>query len=121
VAQLSRAFRASPATRQALGLLAAYVARHKAGPLTILYDAPMKKSGELARKSREVFQAQGLSLEARAVPVPERELLAFPGPVATSDTHLIDLKDLVVDLAGEIIRGELFPESLLLLDFSKEG
>jgi hypothetical protein len=112
VAQLSRAFRNSPVTSQALALLAAYVGGHHPGPLTILYDAPMKRSGELAQQTRETFAAQGLYAEARAVPVPERELLDFSGAVATSDTHLIDLKEIVVDLAGEIIRGELGIEPL---------
>jgi hypothetical protein len=107
VAQLSRAYRDSPATRQALSLLAAYVSRHRPSPLTILYDAPMKRSGELAEQTRHLFAAQGLNAQARAVPVPERELLEFSGAVATSDTHLIDAKDILVDLAGEIIRREL--------------
>jgi len=119
VAQLSRAYRDSPVTRQALVLLAAYISRHHPGPLTILYDAPMKRSGELAGQTREIFADQGLYAEARAVPVPERELLAFPGPVATSDTHLIDAKEVVVDLAGEIIRQELAGESLNLGKFDE--
>jgi hypothetical protein len=38
------------------------------------------------------------------VPVPERELTVFPGAIATSDTALIDARETVVDLAGEIIR-----------------
>jgi hypothetical protein len=107
VAQLSRAYRNSPATRQALTLLAAYFSRHHPGPLTILYDAPMKRSGELADLTRQIFAAQGLAAQARAVPVPERQLLDFEGALATSDTHLIDAKDILVDLAGEIIRQEL--------------
>jgi hypothetical protein len=107
IAQLSRAYRDSPATRQALTLLAAYLSRHRPGPLTILFDAPMKRSGELAEQTWRLFAAQGLDVQARAVPVPERELLVFAGAVATSDTHLIDAKDIIVDLAGEIIRREL--------------
>jgi hypothetical protein len=107
VAQLSRAYRDSPLTRRALDLLAGYLARHAPGPLTILYDAPMKRSGELAELTRQIFAARGLAVEARALPVPERELLAFPGAVATSDTHLIDAQAVLVDLAGEIIRREL--------------
>ncbi len=107
VAQLSRAYRDSPATRQALTLLAAYLSRHRPGPLTLLFDAPMKRSGELAEHTRRLFAAQNLPVESRAVPVPERELLVFSGALATSDTHLIDAQDLVVDLAGEIIRREL--------------
>ncbi|MFW6127434.1 MAG: DUF434 domain-containing protein [Thermodesulfobacteriota bacterium] len=114
VAQLSGAYRESPLTTQALARLAAFLSRHHPGPLTILYDAPMKRSGELARKTREIFAAQGLYAEARAVPVPERELLEFSGAVATSDTHLIDAKEVVVDLAGEIIRGELAAKPLNL-------
>ncbi|MGQ9688377.1 MAG: DUF434 domain-containing protein [Desulfobaccales bacterium] len=107
VAQLSRGYRDSPATRRALGLLAAHISRQHQGPLTILYDAPMKRSGELARETREIFTVQGMSADVRAVPVPERELLAFQGAVATSDTHLIDAQEVIVDLAGEIIRTEL--------------
>ena len=107
IAQLSRAYRDSPTTRQALNLLAAYVARHRPGPLTVLFDAPMKRSGELAEQTRQILAAQGVRAQARAVPVPERELLVFAGAVATSDTHLIDAQDIIVDLAGEIIRQEL--------------
>jgi len=107
VAQLSRAYRNSPATGQALTLIAAYLSRHRPGPLTILFDAPMKKSGELAEETRQIFAAQRINADTRAVPVPERELLTFAGAVATSDTHLIDAKDLIVDLAGEIVHEEL--------------
>ena len=106
VAQLSRAYRDSPVTRQALALLAAHISRHQPGPLTILYDAPMKRSGELADQTRQIFAARGLAAGARALPVPERELLALKGPLATSDTHLIDAGEVIVDLAGEIIRRE---------------
>ncbi len=121
VSQISRAYRDSPITRQALALMAEFVSRHHPGPLTILFDAPMKRSGELAHLTREIFGAQGLYTEARAVPVPEHELLEFPGPVATSDTHLIDSKEVVVDLAGEIIRGELSGQNLKLLQFRTEN
>ncbi len=121
VAQLSRAYRDSPATAQALALLAAFVSRHHPGPLTILYDAPMKRSGELARKTREIFTAQGLYAETRAVPVPERELLDFQGAMATSDTHLIDAKEVVADLAGEIIRQELAGRTLDLRQFETDS
>jgi hypothetical protein len=41
---------------------------------------------------------------AAAVPVPEKELLALSLPLCTSDTVLIDAAQVVVDLAGEIIR-----------------
>ena len=120
VAELSGAYRDSPVTRRALALLADFLSRHRPGPLTILYDAPMKKSGELARQTREVLAARGLAVAARALPVPERELLAFPGAVVTSDTHLIDAKEVLVDLAGEIIRQEFKAVAQLLFLTSDE-
>lgn len=106
VGQVSRAFRASPETEEALLLLGDYLALQQAGPVRVFYDAPLSRSGELARHTRELWTARGLAMEAAAVPVPERELLAFSGPIASSDTHLIDAREEIIDLAGEIIRQE---------------
>ncbi|MDI6853889.1 MAG: DUF434 domain-containing protein [Deltaproteobacteria bacterium] len=106
VAQISRAFRVNRDTERVLELLAYYLKEHHVSRVTVLYDAPMSKSGDLARRTREVFEEVGLAGEARAVPVPEQELLTFPGLVATSDTHLIDAREIIVDVAGEIIRRE---------------
>ena len=84
--------------------MADYLPHHAAGPLEVFYDAPLSLSGELARRTREIFASRGLDARAAAVPVPERELAVFPGAIATSDTALIDAHETVVDLAGEIIR-----------------
>jgi len=106
VGQVSGAFRASPETEQVLGLLADFLSQHQPGPLSVFFDAPLSRSGELARRTRELWAARGLAVTAAAVPVPERELLLSSGPIASSDTGLIDQVNMVVDLAGEIIRGE---------------
>jgi len=104
VGQVSRAYRASPVTEQALMLLANYLLCRQAGPVNVFYDAPLSRSGELARRTRELWAEKGLAVTAAAVPVPERELAAGPGPLASSDTALIDQGTIMVDLAGEIIR-----------------
>jgi hypothetical protein len=104
VGEISRAFTVSAATDRVLTLMADYLAHHATGPLEVFYDAPLSLSGELARRTREIFASRGLDARAAAVPVPERELTVFPGAIATSDTALIDARDTVVDLAGEIIR-----------------
>jgi hypothetical protein len=106
VGQVSRAFRVSPATDRVLTLVADYLAAQATGPLQVFYDAPLSLSGKLAGRTREIWASRGLAVQAQAVPVPERELAAFPGPIATSDTALIDAHEPVVDLAGEIIRGQ---------------
>jgi len=104
VGQVSRAFRPSPETDRVLGLLADYLADHLVGLIMVYYDAPLSRSGELAHRTGEILAARGLKAQAVAPPVPEHELAAFPGPIATSDTALIDAHGAVVDLAGEIIR-----------------
>jgi hypothetical protein len=106
VGQVSKAFRASPETEQALALLADYLVQQQAGPVSVFYDAPLSWSGELAHHTRELWAARGLTVTAAAVPVPERELLAFSGPIASSDTHLIDAREEIIDLVGEVIRQE---------------
>ena len=80
-----------------------------------LFDAPISKSGLLAREIREILKDENLSGDARAVKVPEKTLIGFPGIVATSDTAIIDQSPRVMDLAGHIIRNRIKPESLLKL------
>ena len=104
VGEISGAFKVTPATDRVLERLADYLADHQAGPVEVFYDAPLSLSGELARRTRELFASRGLEVQAAAVPVPERRLAGFAGAIATSDTALIDAHPAVVDLAGEIIR-----------------
>jgi hypothetical protein len=104
VGEISGAFTVSPATDRVLVRLADYLADHATGPVNVFYDAPLSRSGELARRTREVFASRNLVVQAAAVPVPERLLSGFAGAIATSDTALIDAHATVVDLAGEIIR-----------------
>jgi hypothetical protein len=114
VGEISGAFQVSPATDRVLDLLADYLAENKAGPVDVFYDAPLSRSGELARRTREVFVSRNLAVQAAAVPVPERRLADFPGAIATSDTALIDAHATVVDLAGEIIRRRPFGQIIHL-------
>ncbi len=104
VGEVSRAFRPSLETDRVLSLLGDYLVKPPARTLQVFYDAPLSFSGELARLTEAMWTARGLKVTARAVPVPEQELAAFPGAIATSDTALIDAHEPLVDLAGEIIR-----------------
>lgn len=104
IGRLSRAYRPSPLTTAVLREIAHYLAAHGVGPVTVYYDAPMSRSGELAALTRTILAAAGLAGSAEAVPVPEALLLADGGVIASSDTDLIDRCSQVVDVAGEIIR-----------------
>jgi hypothetical protein len=115
VAELSRAYRVSGETDRALVALAVFLKGRRPGPVAIFYDAPMSKSGELARRTREILTDLELAPQVAATLVPEKELLAFAGAVASSDTHLIDSREEMVDLAGEIIRQEADREQFHLI------
>ncbi|MGQ9921233.1 MAG: DUF5616 domain-containing protein [Desulfobacca sp.] len=116
IGRLSRAYRPSTLTTAVLQEIARYLARHAIGPLTIYYDAPMSRSGELAALTCSIIAAFGLAGSAQAVPVPEPLLLASDGVIASSDTDLIDKCSQVIDIAGEIIRQDDRCQ-LITLDF----
>ncbi len=115
VGQVSRSFKPSRETDRVLDLLLDYLAAQAwPAPVMVFYDAPLSLSGELARRTADLAAARGLNLQAAAVPVPEKELQDFPGPIVTSDTALIDAHPVAVDLAGEIIRQVLDRQPLNL-------
>jgi hypothetical protein len=117
VGQVSRAFKPSPITDRVLHLLAEYLTNHEVGPISVFFDAPLSSSGEMAWWTKHIWSDWGLTVEAAAVPVPEGELVDFPGPICTSDTALIDIHPEVVDLAGEFIRQEpAWQPQLILLN-----
>jgi len=104
IGQVSHTYRPTPLTEQVLQRLSRYLAAHSVEPVMVWYDAPMSRSGELAAMTRRIFQACQLAGDARAVPVPEKQLLEFSGIIGSSDTYLIDQAEQVIDVAGEIIR-----------------
>jgi len=116
--QISRAFKPSPDSDRALHLLAEHLTNHQAGPLSVFYDTLLSFSGELAWRTGKIWSGWGLTVKAVAVPVPEGELVGFPGPICTSDTALIEAHPEVVDLAGEIIRQD---QGWQVIDLSEGG
>lgn len=105
IAGLGRHHRAGEDTWRAARLMARALARAGVASVAAWFDAPISHSGELAARVEDILVENGLSARARAVPVPERELLQHRGPVATSDSALMDQVAQPLDLAGEIIRG----------------
>jgi hypothetical protein len=93
--------RPTPATLAAARLLLA--ALGPAASVMLLLDAPISQSGELAAQLRALMTEAGMAGQARAVPVPERELAEHQGPVATSDSQLLDAVAQPLYLAGAII------------------
>lgn len=97
-------YRPGPLTWEAADLLFKVLVDAKVESVQVFLDAPISKSGELAAELRRLISLAGLSGEARAVAVPEQPLKEHLGPVASSDSVLIDQVSEPIDLAGTIIR-----------------
>ncbi len=119
IAGLGRHHRPGELTWRAARLLARSLARAGVASVAAWFDAPISKSGELAARVEDILEQNGVPARARAVPVPERELLRHQGPVATSDSDLLDRVAQPLDLAGEIIRGLHPAPAMVRLDGSE--
>jgi hypothetical protein len=95
--------RPGPATEEAARLVLKTLNKARAASVHFFLDAPLSKSGELAAALRGMLAQAGLKGDAQAVAVPERRLHEHQGPVATSDSVLIDQVAEPMDLAGIIV------------------
>ena len=118
---LSGSFRKTEGTREAVQLILCTLKRVKPRQTLFLFDAPISMSGKLAQEVRDLLENENLLGDARAVKVPEKILIGFPGVIATSDTAIIDQSKHVVDLAGYIVKKIIHSESILQWKGKKES
>ena len=107
---------ANEVTDQAIEFILDFLTRWPPARILFLLDAPMSRSGELASRITAALSERNLTGRAKAVPVPEKDLYYFPGPVATSDSVLIDRTAEPFDLAGYVIRERLPGLKILTLN-----
>lgn len=93
-----------PALEPAAAWLLEAAAGLKPARLFFYLDAPLPRSGELAARLRAMLAAAGLAGGAQALSPPEPALAAHAGPVASSDSVVLDTAAMPVDLAGLLIR-----------------
>jgi hypothetical protein len=113
ISGLSGNFKKTERTEEALQLILDIVKRVKPRKTLFLFDSPISMSGELAQEVRDLLKKENLLGDARAVKVPEKILIGFPGVIATSDTAIIDQSKEVVDLAGDIIVQKIRSKSII--------
>ncbi len=107
ISGLSGNFKRTEKTEEAIELLLKILKKADPSQALFLFDSPISRSGELTREVRVRMREKDLRGDAKALPVPEKVLIGFPGIVATSDTAIIDQSDRVVDLAGAIVKKQL--------------
>ena len=113
ISGLSGSFKRTAVTEKAIQVIVSFLKKSKPHHTLFLFDAPISKSGILAREVRASLKKEGLPGDALAMKVPEKTLIGFPGVIATSDTAIIDRSEKVIDLAGDILRKKIGLRSLL--------
>ena len=113
ISGISGSFKKTETTEKAIQLIFDALKDMKPRETLFLFDSPISRSGTLAQEVRGLMEKKKLSGDARAIKVPEKILIGFPGVVATSDTAIIDQSKEVVDLAGDIIKKRIGSKSLL--------
>ncbi len=113
ISGLSANFKKTERTEKALRLILDVLNKVKPRQTLFLFDAPISMSGKLAQEVRDALKKENLPGDARALKVPEKILIGFPGMIATSDTAIIDQSKYVVDLAGYIVKRFIHSKSIL--------
>ncbi|MBW1713220.1 MAG: DUF434 domain-containing protein [Deltaproteobacteria bacterium] len=103
IARAAKSFKISALTDRALELILHTLKNLEAAEAFFYLDQPVSFSGRLAHKIKGEMAGLGLAGTALAVPLPERQLRPFEGPVASSDGELIEACSEPIDLAGLII------------------
>lgn len=115
ISGLSRNYRKSNVTEEALRLLLHSLKRIKPRHTLFLFDAPISGSGILASEIRKQMEQEAIPGDAQAIKIPEKILYEFPGVVATSDSDILDRIEVAVDLAGSLLKQKGLWDTVLYL------
>jgi hypothetical protein len=103
IAGQSSGFRLRQVSELALQAILRFLVEFKSSEVLFLFDAPMSRSGLLARRYRQQMHAWGIVGGARTAPVPEREFPYAESVVASSDQAVLDASRQWLDLARRVI------------------
>ena len=103
LAGVSSGFRLSETSLAVVDTIFRFLERFPPREALFLFDAPMSHSGRLANTYRERLHALGIPGDARAVPVPEREIPYGECTVAGSDGAVLDASMQWIDLVRWVL------------------
>ena len=103
ISGVSGSFRATEITVYVIETLYKFFKEYPPKRLVILFDSPISKSGELAKLYRQTLSKLSIPIKSQAVPVPEKVFDYESTIVASSDSHVIDLSRIWLDLPRLIV------------------
>jgi len=106
IAGISSSFKLTEASFFAAEIICRFLAEHEFRKIVIYFDAPISRSGELARIYKELFNKHGINGETQVVPVPERQFSYEESVIASSDSAVIDCAKAWIDLAFLVTSAE---------------
>lgn len=109
-------YRLTESSNLAMDMVFRFFEKFPPREVLFLFDEPMSRSGELAATYRQRLHWAGISGDARAAPVPEREIPYADCVAASSDRAVLDSCDRWMDLACRII--EFLAAPRVSADFS---
>jgi hypothetical protein len=116
IAEVSSNFSLTDVSFFAAEMICRFLEKQNIREVTLYFDAPISKSGELARLYSNLLKEHGIRGQSSAVAVPERHFPYDQSIVASSDSAVIDRAVRWIDLASLVISGE--KEFRPFIDFS---
>ncbi|MEA1991703.1 MAG: DUF434 domain-containing protein [Thermodesulfobacteriota bacterium] len=114
ISRIFRRFRPTDRTKAAWTFVEGLLSDYQPCHVTVLLDAPLPKSGELAARIRQWMKHAKIKGDVTTATRPESSLLALEGIKASADSVIIDRSTRVFDLAGHIIRRRLHIKPMLI-------
>jgi len=104
ISRIFRGFRPTGRTRAAWQLVQSLLVLYAPAGVSVILDAPLARSGELAGRIRRWMEESGILGDAVAEARPESAILKRPGITMSADSAIIDRAERVFDVAGHIVR-----------------
>ncbi|MCX7822477.1 MAG: DUF434 domain-containing protein [Syntrophobacterales bacterium] len=121
IAEISGSFRLTEVSLFAAELICRFLEPYDIAEVFIYFDAPVSKSGELAKIYNELFRKYGIRGKALTVQVPERSFPYQESIIASSDSAVIDKAYEWIDLASMVINKEKSVRPFIDFSFLHRG
>jgi len=95
-------YRFDSKTKKALKQITDFLKKHNPGKVLFIFDSQISKSGQLAAYVRKKLDEAGVSGDAKTSKNADQQIININEITASSDSHIIESVDEIVDIPGHI-------------------